>query len=62
MVSEGCRAVRALTYLAVADESGQSPFERLERLTKQLLSVPKKELDARVEQAKREAKKRRTGA
>ena len=39
----------------------ETPFERLERLTRQLLTVPKKELDARVEQAKREAKRRRRG-
>lgn len=35
----------------------QTPFERLERLTRQLLRVPKKELDARVEQAKRDSKR-----
>jgi hypothetical protein len=39
---------------------GQTAFERLERLTKQLLSVPKKELDARIEQAKRESKRRQS--
>jgi hypothetical protein len=43
----------------VDSETDQTPFERLEKLTKQLLSVPKKELDARVEQAKRESKRLR---
>lgn len=38
---------------------GESAFERFERLTKQLLSVSKKELDERVERAKRESKRRR---
>ncbi len=38
---------------------GESAFERFERLTRQLLSVPKRELDARLGQAKRESKRRR---
>jgi hypothetical protein len=36
----------------------ESTFERFERFTRQLLTVPKKELDARVEQAKHESKRR----
>ena len=42
-----------------ATASGESTFERFERFTRQLLTVPKKELDARVEQAKRESKRHR---
>lgn len=37
---------------------GASAFERFERLTRQLLSVPKKELDARLDQAKRKSPRR----
>jgi hypothetical protein len=39
--------------------NAESAFERFERLTRQLLSVPKKELEARIEQAKRESKRHR---
>lgn len=35
-----------------------TPFERFERLTKQLLTVPKEELDKRVKQAKRTSRRR----
>jgi hypothetical protein len=45
--------------VADASQGNPTPFERLERMTKQLLSVPKRELDARVEQAKQESKRRR---
>lgn len=41
------------------DESDNlSPFERFERLTKHLLTVPKDELDRRVERAKRASPRR----
>lgn len=39
-----------------------SPFERFERLTRQVLSVPKDELDKRVQQAKKSSKRRRISA
>jgi hypothetical protein len=42
-----------------ARPGGDSTFERFERFTRQLLTVPKKELDARIEQAKRGSKRRR---
>jgi len=36
---------------------GLSPFERFERLTKHLLSVPKAELNERIKKAKAERKR-----
>jgi ferric-dicitrate binding protein FerR (iron transport regulator) len=39
------------------DEHGDE-FNRFERLTKQLLAVPKREIDAAVEKAKRERARR----
>lgn len=42
------------------DPATPSPFERFERLTKSLLRVPKKELDAKLaeEKRRREAKRK----
>jgi hypothetical protein len=44
-----------------ADDGNLTPFERFERLTRHILSVPKSEIDKRVGDAKRTSKRARRG-
>jgi hypothetical protein len=46
---------------AEAEDGTLTPFERFERLTRHILSVPKSEIDKRVTDAKRTSKRARRG-
>lgn len=46
---------------AEAEDGTLTPFERFERLTRHILSVPKSEIDERVGDAKRTSKRARRG-
>ena len=45
-----------------AEAEGLTPYERFERLTRQIVAVPKAEVDKRREKAKRPRKGTRTSA